>query len=98
MKSLECQPCNGGTSQAEGKPMVGIKIEELTSRGFIEVAIMEVETKTPELNIKKQNEAISGIVSSLYKNEFFVVMESGIGVCIRGLKNKTFRVSKVMEE
>jgi hypothetical protein len=94
MNSLNCQPC--GVKSENDEMMVGIKIEELTSRGFIEVIIIEVET--PESDTKKQNKAISEMIESLYENEkFFMVIDSGVGVSIRGLDKKTIKISKVMK-
>lgn len=75
-------------------PMVGLKIEELTASGFVELLIVDVEVAIKDK--KDQDEAISQMVETLYKTDkLFLISERGVGICIKGIPTKTFRVTKV---
>ena len=76
--------------------MIGIKIEELTASGFVELIVIDVED--PEDNIEKQNESIAEMTKLLYDGDkFHMTIESGVGICIKGIKTKTLRVSRVLK-
>jgi hypothetical protein len=82
------------------KTMIGIKIEELTASGFVELLVIDVEKPEEwvEDNIEKQNESIAEMTKLLYDGDkFHMSIESGVGICIRGIKTKTFRVSRVLK-
>jgi hypothetical protein len=78
-------------------PMTGIKIEELTASGFVELITVDVED--PLILKEDQYKAIDEMTEVLYKTDkFYVISERGVGICIKGIPNKTFRVTKVFPE
>jgi hypothetical protein len=75
-------------------PMTGMKIEELTASGFVKLIIVDVEEAMREK--EDQDKAISEMTELLYDTDkFYVISERGIGICIKGIATKTFRVTKV---
>jgi len=76
--------------------MIGIKVEELTASGFIE--IMSCLRVQPIYDFVDQNNEVEEMTKNLYVNkDYHSMTKDGVGVCIRGLENKTFRVSKILE-
>ena len=76
--------------------MIGIKVEELTASGFVE--IMSCLRVQPIYDFVEQNQEVAEMTKNLFVNkEFQLMTKDGVGVCIRGLQHKTFRISKILE-
>jgi len=77
--------------------MTGIKVEELTASGFVE--ILSCLRQQPIYDFVDQNEAVAEVLKNLFVNkDYHIMTKDGVGVCIRGLENKTFRVTKITEK
>ena len=75
--------------------LIGISILEMTSGGLHEVCEIETERITDS---EDQKQLLTELTESLYtKDDFFATLDSGVGVVIRGLKNKTIVLRGVFE-
>lgn len=76
--------------------MIGIKVEELTASGFVE--ILNCLRNNPIIDFAEQNQEVAETLKNLFVNkEYHIMTKDGVGVCIRGLEHKTFRVSKILK-
>lgn len=76
--------------------MIGVKIEELSNGKFVE--LLTLKTTKPIQFVKDQNKMLESTINQFYENDNVCFQDGREGICIRGINEKTFKFTNVMEE
>jgi hypothetical protein len=77
--------------------MTGIKIDQLTSSGFVHLIDIDIDPETS--NEKDQGQLIDEMTERIYKaKDLFLINHKAEAIIIRDIPHNTFRITKIMKE